>query len=158
MSSITADGYPSLAGANAWGVPERGLGVGAGVHFSAGNPSELHELPAITGLESEPGFTPYNEPLVVAPLVAQPRTCTENCEEQQRLARVHCDIIRKRVAQWLKDTGCASSVRAFKQKRNKCGSYTKPAYANGSADPTAQFDGNASDASLPSLISETWDS
>ena len=74
------DRYPLLALANPanW-IPERnGIGMGSGVHFSAGNPSELHELPAVTGLEFEPGKTPYNKPLVVAPLVTQPRTCAEN--------------------------------------------------------------------------------
>ena len=98
-------------------------GTGYGIHFNLGNPSQLHEQAAVTGFESEKdpaGTTPYNEPLSVAPLVQQPRDCYGNCQEQERLARVHCDIIRKRVAQWMKDTGCASSVRGFKQK-SKCG-------------------------------------
>ena len=122
---VLSDGYPSLLYASG-GVPDRGAnGVGFGVHFNRGNPSELHGQPAVTGMESEKepaGTTPYNEPLVVSALVRQPMTCADNCAEQERLARVHCDIIRKRVAQWMKDTGCASSVRGFKQKcpKGKC--------------------------------------
>ena len=104
------------------GRKEPNDGTGYGIHFNLGNPSQIHKQEPKTGNETDgTGATsPYDEPLVVSPLVQQPRDCYGNCQEQERLARVHCDIIRKRVAQWMKDTGCASSVRGFKQK-SKCG-------------------------------------
>ena len=140
------DGYPNpiglgttpAAGTTTTGTtgtgttdPAAGTGTGAGtttpaapaagtgylIHFPKGNPSNIHGVePPVTGDEGNP----YDEPLSVSALVQQPKTCYENCQDADKAARVHCDIIRKRVAQWMKDTGCASSVRGFKQK-TKCG-------------------------------------
>lgn len=62
---------------------------------------------------------PYNEPITIPEYRATPMTCGDECAEQDRLARQHCDIIRKRVAQWMEDSGCPSSVRGFRL-RKKC--------------------------------------
>ena len=63
---------------------------------------------------------PYNEPITVPKYRATPMTCGDKCAEQDRLARQHCDMIRKRVAQWMKDSGCPSSVKGMKRRKRTC--------------------------------------
>jgi hypothetical protein len=74
---------------------------------------------------------PYLEPLKVSEYTPPPLTCGDRCDEEEKLARVHCDAIRKRVQQWMKDSGCPSSIKGFK-KKPKCG-YRKKASATPAA-------------------------
>ncbi len=70
-------------------------------------------------VESGAAGDPYTESLVVsAGTGPAPLTCGAKCAADDRLAKEHCNIIRKRVAQWMKDSGCPSSVKGFK-KRSK---------------------------------------
>ena len=112
-SQINGDGYvpPSVSGADKK-TSEQHFQPGK----NPGDPQTIHNLPAVKGDEGDP----YNEPMTIPPYHKVPATCADNCAEQERLAKVHCDIIRQRVAQWMKDTGCASSVRAFKINKPSC--------------------------------------
>lgn len=63
----------------------------------------------------------YTEDLIVGPYYPPAVTCGEKCAAQDKLAKEHCDMVRKRVAQWFKDTGCPSAIKGFKTKTTKCG-------------------------------------
>ena len=101
-------------------------------HFQ---PGKIHGLepndPKVLPGSTDAAADPYKEPLFVAPYTAPPLTCGDRCDEEEKLARVHCDAIRKRVQQWMKDSGCPSSIKGFK-KKPKCG-YRKKAAATPAA-------------------------
>lgn len=99
------------------------------------NTTEFQHFGYPTAQQGLHGSDPYTEELKVAPYVAKPLTCSDRCDEEEKLARVHCDAIRKRVQQWMKDSGCPSSIKGFK-KKPKCG-YRKKAAASTPAAPTA---------------------
>jgi hypothetical protein len=97
------DGQPAYGPEAAW------------LHFKGG---KLHGSTAYPNPNTAPGATgdPYNETLVVTNLQQQIQSCGQKCAEQDRLAREHCNVIRQRVAAWMKDSGCPSSVRGFKKR------------------------------------------
>lgn len=97
-------------------TPDDGLGI-----LAVTNTEEVVEFEHVdegTGVLHD--LDPYNELLTVAPYVPLPVTCSDKCVEQDRLARQHCDMIRKRVAQWMKDSGCPSSVKGMKRRKRTC--------------------------------------
>ena len=104
-------------------------------HFS---PGLIHALegndPKVQPGSGNAISDPYLEPLTVPIYTPPPLTCGDRCDEEEKLARVHCDAIRKRVQQWMKDSGCPSSIKGFK-KKPKCG-YRKKA-ASTPVAPTA---------------------
>jgi hypothetical protein len=78
-------------------------------HFKpAGGFTTIHDKPGTdpTVLPGSGNATndPYLEPLTVGPYRSPPLTCGDRCDEEEKLARVHCDAIRKRVQQWMKDS------------------------------------------------------
>lgn len=108
------------------GVPDPNSGQDPKVrdlHFKrdAASNLKIHDEDPVEGQNrTDETKDPYRETLVIPPYRDTPETCSENCARQDWLARQHCDMIRKRVAQWMKDSGCPSSVRGFKRK-TKCG-------------------------------------
>jgi hypothetical protein len=109
-------------------------------HFKpAGGFTTVHDVrgndPTVQPGSGGANTDPYLEPLTVAEYRPPPLTCGDRCDEEEKLARVHCDAIRKRVQQWMKDSGCPSSIKGFK-KKPKCG-YRKKAAASTPAAPTA---------------------
>ena len=42
--------------------------------------------------------------------------CWELCKKSQELKRKHCNYLRKRIVQLLKEKGCPSSIKAHKMK------------------------------------------
>lgn len=117
-AAILGDGPPPVMGQAAkeknqhWKEPDPTTGV---VKLHDRDFNEKFTEPAVT----DP-MHPYKEAITIPEYRATPMTCGDKCAEQDRLARQHCDMIRKRVAQWFKDTGCPSSIRGFKMK-SKCG-------------------------------------
>jgi hypothetical protein len=90
----------------------------------------LHGGSGVDNEFTKPGAIgdPYNETLKVPVMPAQVQSCGQKCAEQDRLAREHCNVIRQRVAAWMKDSGCPSSVRGFKKRaKASCGSTKKVA-------------------------------
>lgn len=93
----------------------------ARLHFK--DPFSVHGLPDFPN----PNYTAdtlkhaYTEELIVPQYYPPAVTCGEKCAAQDKLAKEHCDMVRKRVAQWFKDTGCPSAIKGFKTKTTKCG-------------------------------------
>lgn len=79
---------------------------------------EFEDYAAAATVE-RPIIDPYSRKLTVAPYVSKPVTCGEKCVEQDKAAKLHCDAIRKRVTQWMKDSGCPSSLKG-KKKKKRC--------------------------------------
>jgi len=51
----------------------------------------------------------------------RPPSCYDRCKEEDIKGRKVCTVIRQRVAEWLKDNGCPSVIRAAKTGRRRCG-------------------------------------
>ena len=65
---------------------------------------------------------PYKETITIPPYrTDQPTTCASKCAQEEADAKIHCDAIRRRIAQWMMDSGCPSSVRGFVKKPSPCG-------------------------------------
>lgn len=120
-SSILGDGPPANTGQDKERAFEQHWVVDPNTKAVKLHKKDFNETftePPATGPDS--ADHPYNETISIPPLRQVPMTCGDKCAEQDRLARQHCDMIRKRVAQWMKDSGCPSSIRGFKMK-TKCG-------------------------------------
>lgn len=65
---------------------------------------------------------PYKEEIIIpAYRTNEPTTCASKCAQEEADAKLHCDAIRRRIAQWMMDSGCPSSVRGFVKKPSPCG-------------------------------------
>ena len=117
VETVLGDGPPANTGQDASALTQ---------HWkpnAATGGMNLHEQPfneKFVEVAADHKDHPYKETINIPEYRAAPMTCGDKCAEQDRLARQHCDMIRKRVAQWFKDTGCPSSIRGFKMK-SKCG-------------------------------------
>lgn len=50
------------------------------------------------------------------PLIVEPKTCQDKCDEAEKLTRKKCEILRKRVQEALKHAGCPSKVTGYPKK------------------------------------------
>ena len=69
-----------------------------------------------------PGADPV-EPLLNQTYVPDCITCADVCTLQAKKNKEGCDLLRKKVAQYLKSRGCPSQVRSYKKASKK--SYSK---------------------------------
>lgn len=122
MNAINKDGNPnewSSSEFSAWESAKSGF-AGTSLDNPMVNEETRHFMPLPGGGYVMHGEDPYKEPLIVQPYRETPETCRGKCAKQDKLAKQHCDMVRKRVGQWFKDTGCPSSIKGFKMK-SKCG-------------------------------------
>lgn len=105
------------------GIPAvQDLGFDESIEFFFNDPNipDDEEFVTATGVVDRPVIDPYTRPLTVAPYTTKPETCGDRCDREEKQAKVHCDAVRKRVAQWLKDSGCPSSLKPRKGRKRKC--------------------------------------
>lgn len=119
VNSMYGDGIPPDTGQNKEQAKDKHFTAAADgslqIHTKAPNDPQN-----VVG--SKKDGDPYNEAITIpAYRTNLPTTCASKCAQEEADAKIHCDAIRRRIAQWMMDSGCPSSVRGFVKKPSPCG-------------------------------------
>ena len=114
------------------GEPDKPIqSSGPRIHDDDAHPTDFLNI-------DDPNFEESNwraDPMVLelAELDEGPKDCEDTCAEKMKKRAENCSLLRKRVAQALKEAGCPSKVIPYKTQKSKCsgGSAKKAFTASG---------------------------